>query len=153
MLFYFGKKHIGKVVAVVIWIGLLYFNWQGRPFLYAPNNQLAQAKLIANEALSHTQRKPFNFALITAANSDHTYRYFFEIAGRAPVTIENDQIDPKRKTVMDQLIVICEIPDCKPLGHPLWEVAGFGRAQIDGIWDVSFVKVFRLVHYTGDKKI
>jgi hypothetical protein len=128
---------------------LLYFNWQGRPFLYPPNNQLAQARRIAETALDQTEGKPFNFALITGSNSDHTYRYFFEIAGQAPITIENNQIDPKRTTVTDQLIVICELSDCKPLGHSLWEIAGFGRAEITGEWDVPFVKIFRLVHYTG----
>ena len=140
---------VGQVVAVVIWAGLLYLNWQGRPFLYPPNNQLSQAKRIADTALAHTDGKPFNFALITDGNSDHVYRYFFETEGRAPVTIENTQVDPERKTVMGQLIVICELQECKPLGHPLWEIAGFGRAQITGQWDVPFVKIFRLVHYNG----
>jgi 4-amino-4-deoxy-L-arabinose transferase-like glycosyltransferase len=143
------KTRYGKVPALILWGWLMVFNWQGRPFLYPPNNQLAQARLIAQTALAHTGGKPFNFALITGSNSDHTYRYFFEIAGRAPVTIENNQVDPKRTTVTDQLIVICEVSDCKPLGNPLWEIAGFGRAEIVGEWDVPFVKIFKLVHYTG----
>lgn len=129
---------------------LLYLNWQGRPFRFPPNRQLAGAKAIAAAALAKTDGKPFNFALITGQNSDHVYRYFFEIWGNAPVTIENNVIDPTRKTVTDQLVVICEIPDCKPLGNPLWEIAGFGRAEITGKWDVPFVTIYRLVHYTGE---
>ncbi len=138
-----------RVFGVILWVLLLIFNWQGRPFLYPPNNQLAQTKRIAEAALAPTQGKPFNFALITGGNSDHAYRYFFELAGRAPVAIENTAVDPGRRTVTDQLIVICEQSDCKPLGHPLWEIAGFGRAEITGQWDVPFVKIFRLVHYKG----
>jgi hypothetical protein len=138
-----------KVFGVILWIVFLVFNWQGRPFLYPPNNQLSQARKIADTALAHTGGKPFNFALITNGNSDHVYRYFFETEGMAPVTIENSQVDPGRKSVTDQLIVICELSDCKPLGHPLWEIAGFGRAEITGQWDVPFVKIFRLVHYNG----
>jgi hypothetical protein len=130
-----------KIFGIIFWIALLFFNWQGRPFLYPPNNQLAQARRIAETALSHTDGKPFNFALITSGNSDHVYRYFFEIEGHAPMTLENK--------VTDQLIVICELAECKPLGHPLWEIAGFGRAEITGQWDVPFVKIFRLVHYKG----
>jgi 4-amino-4-deoxy-L-arabinose transferase-like glycosyltransferase len=149
LLFTVWKTRYGKIVTLFVWGGLLYLNWQGRPFLYQPNNQLAQVRRIAQTALAHTGGKPFNFALITSGNSDHAYRYFFEIAHRAPVTIENDQVDPKRTTVTDQLIVICELSDCKPLGHPLWEIAGFGRAEIVGQWDVPFVKIFKLVHYTG----
>ena len=149
LLFTISKTRAGFILALIFLGWLLYFNWQGRPFLFPPNNQLAQAKNIADTALAHTDGKPFNFALITGSNSDHTYRYFFEIEGRAPVTIENNQVDPKRTTVTDQLIVICELSDCKPLGHPLWEIAGFGRAEIIGEWNVPFVKIFRLVHYTG----
>lgn len=143
------RSPIGKTAAIVAWAALVYFNWAGRPFLYTPNNQLAQARRIAQTALAHADSKPFNFALITGGNSDHVYRYFFEIEGNAPVTIENSQVDPERKTVTDQLIVICELSECKPLGHPLWEIAGFGRAEITGEWDVPFVKIFRLVHYKG----
>ncbi len=142
----------GKIVAGTIWIGLLYFNWQGRPFLYPPNNQLAQARRIAMTALEKTEGKPFNFALITGQNSDHVYRYFFEISGNAPVTIENEKKDSKRQTATDQLIVICEYYECKPLGHSLWEIAGFGKAQIVGQWDVPFVRIFKLIHFSENKK-
>ncbi len=154
-LWYLGSvRLIGKLMSAGLFIGLLYFNWQGRPYLFPPNTQLAQAKSIAGAALEKTNGRPFNFALITGNNSDHAYRYFFEIWGNAPVTIENEAIDPGRKTVTDQLIVICELPkdECAPLGHPLWEIAGFGRAQIEGTWEVPFVRIFKLVHYTEASK-
>jgi 4-amino-4-deoxy-L-arabinose transferase-like glycosyltransferase len=143
------KKSFRWIVTVA-WVGLLVFNWQGRPFVHAPNNQLAQVRTIAHTAFEQAQGKPFNFALITGGNSDHAYRYFFEIWGNAPVVIQNPDIDPQRETITDQLIVICEDPSCQPLGHPLWEVAGFGRAEIAGSWDVPFVKIYRLVHYKGE---
>lgn len=146
-------KPIGIVVSYGIIGFLLYFNLQGMPYTFPPNNQLGQAKTIATEALAKTEAKPFNFALITGNNSDHAYRYFFEIWGQPPVTIENEANDQERRTVTDQLIVICELPksECKPLGHPLWEIAGFGRAEIVGTWDVSFVTIFKLVHYKGNQ--
>lgn len=141
---------LGKILGVAILFGLLYFNWQGRPYLFPPNQQLRQAKEIARVALEKAQRRPFNFALLADNNSDHAYRYFFEIWGNAPVTIENEVNDPERKTVTDQLIVICEKPakECQPLGHPLWEIAGFGRAEIVGTWTVPFVTIFKLEHYS-----
>lgn len=141
------RSSIGKVV-VLLSIGyLLWFNWQGRPFIYGPNNQLAQAKRISKAAFEKAEGKPFNFALLTSGNSDHAFRYFFEVWGNKPVTIETEAVDPERKTITDQLIVICEEQECKPLGHPLWEIAGFGKAQIVGEWDVPWVKIFKLVHY------
>jgi 4-amino-4-deoxy-L-arabinose transferase-like glycosyltransferase len=142
-----ARRNLLRYVSIMVIAGLLYLNWQGRPFLYTPNNQLAQMKRIAQETVSHTEGKPFNFALITGQNSDHAYRYFFEIWGNPPVTIENSVIDPERKTVTNQLMIICETVDCQPLGNSLWEVAGFGRAEIIGKWQVPFVTIYKLTHY------
>lgn len=144
---FFSKRLTGKIVVAFVVGYLLWFNWQGRPFIYGPNNQLAQAKRISKAAFEKAEGKPFNFALLTHGQSDHSFRYFFEVWGNKPVTIENEAIDPERKTVTDQLIVICEEQECKPLGHPLWEIAGFGKAHIVGEWDVPWVKIFKLVHY------
>ena len=146
-----GRLRYGKIFSIGATCALLFFNWQGRPFIYPPNNQLEQVENISKIALSKTDGKPFNFALITAGNSDHAYRYFFEIWGRKPVTIENTDVDPSRKTVTDQLIIICETGDCHPLGNSLWEIAGFGRAQIAGTWDAPFVKIYKLVHFHGNE--
>lgn len=140
----------GTWIIAVIWTGLLVFNWQGRPFLYPPNNQLVNVRAIAKEIFTQADNKPYNFALITEGNSDHAYRYFLEIWRNKPVTIENTVNDPERKTVTDQLLVLCELSDCKPLGHSLWEIAGFGRAEIVGMWDIPFVKLFKLEHYKGE---
>ncbi len=145
------KKFNLWIIAVSLLLGLLLFNWQGRPFQYEPNRQLQQAKTIASAVLAKTDGKPFNFALVTGGNSDHAYRYFFEIWGKAPVTIENTAVDPERKTVTDQLLVVCEDTNCEPLGHSLWEISGFGRAEIAGMWNVSVVKIYRLVHYVEHK--
>lgn len=142
-------SRLGKIITGAAWAGLVFFNWQGRPFVYPPNNQIQQVENVSKIALSKTSGKPFNFALITDGNSDHAYRYFFEIWGRKPVIIDTLANDPQRKTVMDQLIVICETPVCQPLGDSLWEIAGFGRAEIKGEWDEPFIKIYRLVHYTG----
>lgn len=141
------KKHVGVAIAGISIVVLFLLNILGSPFWYPANKQKDQAKMIANFVLEKTGGKPFNFALLTRGNSDHVYRYFFETANRAPVTIENPTDDPKRKSVTDQLLIVCEYQECQPLGNPLWEVAGFGRASIDGEWGVSFVKVYRLVHY------
>jgi 4-amino-4-deoxy-L-arabinose transferase-like glycosyltransferase len=140
-------KRIGKPITMILFFTLFFYNLAGMPFRYPANRQKNQMKTIAEFVLSKTNNKPFNFALITPGNSDHAYRYFFKIEGRDPVTIQNQEIDPKRTTVTDQLLVVCEDINCEPLGNPLFEVAGFGRAEIAGEWNVSVVKVYRLVHY------
>jgi hypothetical protein len=144
------RGRITRWVSILVLVVFLVLNWYGRPFLYPPNNQMGQMRHIAEVTLEKTGGKPFNFALIAGLNSDYVYRYFFEIWGRKPVTIENEAVDPKRTTVTDQLIVICEESNCQPLGNSLWEIAGFGRAEISGVWDVPFVKVYRLVHYKSN---
>ena len=140
-------RYIGKIFGTLAIIGLSVFNWQGRPFIYEPNRQLAQVEMISKAIVEKTDNKPFNFALITTGNSDHAYRYFFEIWKKSPLVIENSVIDPDRKTVADQLLIVCEDIFCQPLGNSLWEVAGFGRAEIAGVWDVSVVKIYKLIHY------
>ena len=140
----------GKSIAVVIFTGLVVLNLTGVPFRYPPNQQLAQVEKISRFVFDKTNGKPFNFALITGGNSDHGYRYFFKLWGKDPITIENEMNDPKRNTVTDQLLVVCEKIPCAPLGDPLWEVAGFGRGEIIGKWNVSVVEVYKLSHYKGN---
>lgn len=142
---------ISKVIALVIIGALVWINLTGIPFRYQPNRQKDQVKTIAEFVLSKTDNKPFNFALLTLGNSDHGYRYFFKLAEKDPIVIQTPQLDPDRKTVTDQLLIVCEDPNCQPLGASIWEVAGFGRAEIVDKWDVSVVKVYKLVHYSGEE--
>ena len=140
-------RYVGKIFGALAIVGLSVFNWQGRPFMYEPNRQLAQVEFISQTVLDKSEGKPFNFALITGGNSDHAYRYFFEIWNKKPIVIENTEIDPQRTTVTEQLLIVCEDTSCQPLGNSLWEVAGFGRAETAGVWDVSVVKIYKLIHY------
>jgi 4-amino-4-deoxy-L-arabinose transferase-like glycosyltransferase len=144
---------LGVFIVIASLILIVSVNLKFSPILKPANQQANQVKAISDFVLSKTNGQPFNFALMTAGNSDHAYRYFFKLADRDPIVIENSEIDPERKTVTDQLMIICEksVP-CKPLGYPLWEVAGFGRAEIKGEWDVPFVKVFRLKHFEEPKR-
>ncbi len=140
------RNIIFLVVSVAACIALAGLNLQAMPFRYPPNRQLAQVKGISKFVYDKTNGKPFNFALITGGNSDHAYRYFFTVWGHPPVTIENVEVDPQRKSVTNQLLVVCEI-ECHPLGDSLWEIAGFGRAEVAGQWNVSVVQVYKLVHF------
>lgn len=104
---------------------------------------LDQTKRISQKAIDLSQGKPYNFALITDGNSDHAYRFFLELEGATPT--------PLNQRVEKQLIIICEKypPEtCAPLGNPLWEIAGFGRAQIEQQIEVfPNTTLYRLVHH------
>lgn len=138
----------GKLLSVVLFIILVVWNLKHNPFWTPPSNLLANSEKIARFVFDKTGGKPYNFALIAGKNSDHAYRYFLEVWGNPPVVIEPESVDPDRKSVTNQLLIVCEEQICKPLGHPLWEIAGFGRADITDEWSVVTAKVFRLTHYT-----
>ena len=137
------------IIVFVLFMIIVGLNLGGVPFQYPANRQLNQMETIAKFVNDKTGGQPFNFALITGGNSDHAYRYFFTIWNHPPLTIEDPQHDPQRKTVTNQLFVVCESLPCKPLGNSLWEIAGFGQADIAGRWSVSVVEVYKLVHYKG----
>lgn len=142
------EKKAGKVLSIVILLIILWLNYLSPPFKQPANRQLNQIQEISRFVLEKSNNKPFNFALVGGGNSDHAYRYFFKIWNKDPVMIKTLTNDSKRKSVTDQLLVVCETPSlCEPLGDPAWEVAGFGRAEIANVWDVSVVKVFKLEHY------
>lgn len=143
------KKIHFKIFAVGVFVFLFIFNLYAMPFVYEPNRQKDQVKEISAFVISKTDSKPFNFALITAGNSDYAYRYYFEVLGKPDVRMENIMNDPQRKTVTDQLMIVCEDKSCHPLGYPSFEVSNFGRAEIVGQWDISVVSVYKLVHYKG----
>lgn len=147
--FFWQKNIISKVIVGILLAFILLINIQGVPFRYPGNKQLQQTETIAKEVYNETGGKPFNFALITGGNSDHAYRYFLNVWGNPPVTIKDPISDPKRTTVTNQLIVVCETVPCMPEGNPLWEIAGFGRAQIVSKKHVIVVDVYKLVHYYG----
>ncbi len=145
-----GKYRIaGMVLGIVGVVSLLLVLISNNPFQYPGNRQKDEAENTVNFIIDKTEGNPYNFALITSGNSDHVYRYFLEIKNRAPIVIENFQVDPSRNSVTEQLIVICD-SKCEPVGHPLWEVAGFGRSEIMGEWEVPFVKIYKLVHVRAD---
>lgn len=102
-----------------------------------------QTERVSQAVIDLSEGEPFNFALITDGNSDHAYRFFLEINDAEPTPLEEG--------VETQLIAVCEKypePTCAPLGNPLWEIAGFGRAEIDEQIEVyPQITIYRLTHH------
>lgn len=139
-----------KLFLVPVVLFFLYLSIIKSYFRTSPNNLIGQTKGVVKVVENFLGGEDYNFALITPGNSDHAYRYFLELDGKKPKIIYNPQIDPERISVANQLIVVCEGP-CSPLGNPLWEVAGFGRAEINQIINgPAGIKIYKLVHYKGE---
>jgi hypothetical protein len=47
--------------------------------------------------------------------------------------------------------VVCEQRPCSPLGESSNDIAGFGRGEIAQDWDISVVKIYKIIHYTGQE--
>lgn len=139
----YWQKNTFKLIFIsfTIFASVLFLN---RGFWQSPPNRLInQTQTIADYVIQKSQGEPFNFALMSDHNSDHAYRYFLEIRGAKPVQLET--------MVTDQLLIVCESKKCSPLGYPSWEVAGFGRGEVNDQWELpNFgIRIFRLTHWAG----
>src|SRR3989304_401399 len=137
------SKNILKITSIIVTLfAVIWFALNGI-YRSPPNRLIDQTEAVANFVIEKPEGKSFNFALISDHNSDHAYRYFLEIKGHTPTELET--------MVTDKLLVVCGTRTCAPLGHPIWEIAGFGRGEIAGQWDLSNIgiKVFRLIHWPG----
>lgn len=138
----FSKKKYLLMFPISLTIVLLSIMLVNSPLIKTPNRMLDQAKTIASLVVKETDNKPYNFALMAEHNSDHVYRYFLEIWDHAPTPLE--------EMVTDRLIVVCQLKECSPLGYPLWEIAGFGRAEVDSITEGPIgIKIIKLSHWKG----
>jgi 4-amino-4-deoxy-L-arabinose transferase-like glycosyltransferase len=142
----FLKNRASQIIVCLVIAAVVILNLNFSHLRTVPNKLVQQTQDISRFVESQTGNKPYNFALLSESNTDQAYRYFFRIDKRDPVEILPQFQDPKRKSVTDQLFVVCENPKCSPLGNSQWEVAGFGQADLAKEWDLTVVKVFKLVH-------
>lgn len=136
-------SRIGKILSTLFAIIAVTFFLLNGFYRTPPNKLINQTEDIVNFVINKSDGKPYNFALISEHNSDQAYRYFLEIKEPKPTELSNN--------ITDQLLIICEEKKCAPLGHPLWEIAAFGRAEIADTWDLGKygIKVYRLIHWAG----
>ena len=137
------NKLLFKIISLLVTVIIIAYLLTNSFFLKPPNRLINQTQFIADFVINKAEDEPFNFALITDSNSDHAYRYYLDLKGYSPIDLET--------LITDQLLVVCESKKCAPLGHPTWEIAGFGRAEIAGEWEISKfgIRVFRLIHWPG----
>lgn len=137
------QKNIYKLIFISFTIFTLFLFISKGFYQKSPNRLLNQTESVADFVIQKSQGEPYNFGLISGSNSDHAYRYFLELKNAKPVELE--------EMITDQLLVVCESQKCAPLGNPSWEIAGFGRGEIQGEWELPDIgiRVFRLTHWPG----
>ncbi len=130
---------IFKILGASAILFIVFLNLKFSPTFQNPNRQLQRTEAAVDLIIKESKGNHFNFGLIAKQNYDESYRYF----------LENKKANLVRgeEKVVDQLFVICEDGDsCKPEGHPQWQIAVFGIAKIDQMWQIDHLKIYRLVH-------
>lgn len=138
------KNKLIKFVSILALAGLVLLNIKNNPFRYQPNYQMKRAQNVTNKVLEIAEGKPFNLAVLAERNYEDGYRYFMEVKGAK--VMHADRWD--QKTIVDNLIVICEKPKekCDPTHSSKAEVANFGWSKIDSEYEVDGVIIFKLIH-------
>lgn len=130
-------KWLVKVLIALVVVGLTLVNLQKNPLQYSPNNQLVRTQEIAKFVIVESSNKPFNFALLAQNNYDAAYQFYLDLYGHKPKQVPFN--------ITDQLFVVCEDAICHPIGHPKYEIAGFGLAKIESEKEILGVKVYKLI--------
>ncbi len=131
-------KYLNFVLILFLVVALTVINLERSPLKAAPNNQLFRTQDIAKFVIAQANNKPFNFALIAEHNYDSAYQFYLDLYGNKPKVVPVE--------ITDQLFVVCEDKICQPVGHPKYEIAGFGWTKIEMEQDFAGVKVFKLIH-------
>lgn len=127
-----------KLAAIFIFSIAAVSSLRENPLRYSANNQLENTERVSQFIIDNSKGEEFNLALLAERNYDPPYRYFLEL--------EKAPLKDLHQKITNQLFVICEDPDCQPLGNPFWDVAAFGIAKIDQSWQVAGKTIYRLVH-------
>lgn len=135
------KWVVGGVVLLSLILAFL--NLSKNPLLLPPNNQLERTQNIAQFVIEQSQNKPFNFALLAKNNYDAAYQFYLDVYGHKPKQVPFD--------ITEQLFVVCEDSECRPVGHHKYEIAAFGWAKIEQETKIYGVRVFKLVHNPSGK--
>lgn len=139
-----NKNLLAKILFYTFCLGLVVVNLLNNPLRYVPNRQLQRSQNVSKFVLEQASGKPFDLAVLAERNYEDGYRYFLELWGG--IVMHADRWD--QKTIVDQLIVICEMEEkkCDPTHSPKAEIANFGMSKIENQWQVNGVMVYKLVH-------
>jgi 4-amino-4-deoxy-L-arabinose transferase-like glycosyltransferase len=131
-------KNYLSVAFIILILILAWVNIDNSPIKKGPNNQLKRTQEISKYVIQKSNNQPYNFALLSKNNYDSAYQFYLDQYNHKPGLVPFE--------ITDQLFVVCEDPECQPIGNPKYEIAGFGWAKIDSVSNFEGIKVYRLVH-------
>ncbi len=133
------NNQFGRLLVTIFLAGFLILNAQGYYFFQNKGNfQIDKAKKVSKIIFDDVKTTKYQVTTLPYQYSDPHYRYFLEIWGKKP--LEKDSLEKA-----SVLYVVCESA-CIPIGDPQWDVAYFAATEVEKVWDVDNVKIYKLVH-------
>jgi len=136
------KTKLIKLLALLfVVLAYIFLNLKSLSYLFYAkgNNQIKKAEIIAESILQKVPQIPFQTIALPYVETDGHIRYYLEIKGKRPLPADTLQ-EPL------ELYVLCFEKDCQVLGNPQWQIASFKDAEVDKIWTVEGVKIYKLIH-------
>jgi len=142
------KQRTKNIIYSLLFISfclLLIPNIANSPLQYPPNGQLQRSIAVSQKIEEEAHGQKLNLAVIAERNYEGAYEYFLEKDNIASLKIDAQDT---ANTITDQLFVVCELPEekCDPTHNPKTEVANFGWSEIDQMWNVDGVILYKLIH-------
>jgi hypothetical protein len=127
---------LGFIICVYVVLNAMRYSF----IIGTPNNQIAYAERIAKSMVPYIDHKLFNLATYPIEfTSEDTFLYFLEKQGLRVANREARQ-------VTEQMFVLCDREPCRILDSHSWNIEMFGKAKVDTMWEISGVKIYRLIH-------
>jgi len=130
------------IFVIFILMGIyIFLNFKKYTFINAPegNRQIWRAKMIAQSIVEKNPEIPYQVVPIPFTEMSGHIRYFLEILGKTPLSEESPD-QPK------ELYILCYEKECDALNDSQWQIAAFKNKQVEKIWKVDRVKIYKLVH-------
>jgi hypothetical protein len=141
-LYYFSKNKVVSYAIIPLFL-IIYIALNAHNYYYfwrEPNNQIRDAKMIAESIIPHVDKTPYQIVPLPIAITDGHIRYFLEIEGKRP-------LDYDSAVQGQELFVLCFYGSkCNPTGDPQWQIASFQNKKVVESWKLELVTIYKLVH-------
>jgi 4-amino-4-deoxy-L-arabinose transferase-like glycosyltransferase len=117
-------------------LALFGVNLMASPLLEAPNNDIARSQAVARVVIERSGGLSYNLAVVSERTYDAQYRFYLALHNHLP--------EDAARRVTEQLLLVCEVPECQPLRLE-GRARAFQGARVEAREMVEGVAVYKLV--------
>lgn len=111
-------------------------NLMASPLLEAPGDDVARSQAVARVVIERSAGSPYNLAVVSERTYDAQYRFYLALHNHLP--------EDAARRVTEQLLLVCEVPECQPLRLE-GRARAFQGARVEAEEMVQGVRVYKLV--------